>query len=64
LGSDSSETIPIGAPRTLVLLSSGISAGTWANTCPYCGAVQGNWFLYHEPDGAFFGWEDLKHQRA
>lgn len=27
----------------------------WANTCPYCQSVQGNFFLYSEPDGPFFG---------
>ncbi len=26
----------------------------WANVCPHCHAMQGNWFLYDEPDGPFF----------
>jgi len=26
----------------------------WANTCPFCRSLQGNFFLYSEPDGAFF----------
>ena len=26
----------------------------WGNSCPYCGALQGNFFLYMEPDGPFF----------
>jgi hypothetical protein len=26
----------------------------WANTCPHCQAVQGDWNLYAEPGGAFF----------
>jgi hypothetical protein len=26
----------------------------WANTCPYCNSIQGNFFLYNEPDGPFF----------
>ncbi|NNG66404.1 competence protein CoiA family protein [Caldanaerobacter subterraneus] len=25
----------------------------WANVCPYCGAIQGDWFLYDEPDNPF-----------
>ncbi|MFH1731058.1 MAG: hypothetical protein ABIF82_05320 [Planctomycetota bacterium] len=29
----------------------------WANTCPFCGALQGDWFLCAEPGGAFFGFE-------
>lgn len=27
----------------------------WANLCPYCHATQGDWFLFEEPDGPFFG---------
>lgn len=27
----------------------------WANVCPYCRALQGDWFLFLEPDGPFFG---------
>lgn len=27
----------------------------WVNTCPYCQSIQGDFFLYCEPDGAFFG---------
>jgi uncharacterized CHY-type Zn-finger protein len=32
----------------------------WINVCPHCDAVQGDWYLYCEPDGAFFrlGQED------
>lgn len=26
----------------------------WANTCPFCEALQGDFFLYNEPDGPFF----------
>jgi len=26
----------------------------WANVCPYCRAIQGDWFLYVEPEGPFF----------
>jgi len=27
----------------------------WVNTCPYCEAIQGDFFLHCEPDGPFFG---------
>ena len=27
----------------------------WANVCEHCGAVQGDWYLYMEPDRPFFG---------
>lgn len=27
----------------------------WANVCSHCGAVQGDWYLYMEPDGPFTG---------
>ncbi len=27
----------------------------WANTCPRCKSIQGNWFLFFHPDGPFFG---------
>lgn len=26
----------------------------WVNTCPYCDTIQGDWFLFSEPDGPFF----------
>ncbi|MBL8151643.1 MAG: hypothetical protein JNN15_17085, partial [Blastocatellia bacterium] len=26
----------------------------WVNTCPYCESIQGDFFLYSEPDGPFF----------
>ena len=26
----------------------------WANTCPYCRALQGDWFLFISPNGPFF----------
>lgn len=26
----------------------------WVNICPYCQSIQGDWFLYCEPDGPFF----------
>jgi hypothetical protein len=27
----------------------------WANTCPYCDSIQGDFFLHSEPDSPFFG---------
>jgi hypothetical protein len=32
-------------------------AGTkyWANTCPYCNSIQGDFFLFSEPDSPLFG---------
>jgi hypothetical protein len=32
-----------------------VNARYWANTCEHCGALQGDFFLYNEPDGPFFG---------
>lgn len=29
----------------------------WANTCPYCHSIQGDFFLHQEPAGPFFGVE-------
>lgn len=29
----------------------------WVNTCPYCNSIQGDFYLYGEPDGPFFGFE-------
>ena len=28
-----------------------------ANTCPFCESLQGDFFLYNEPDGPFFGFK-------
>jgi len=36
----------------------------WVNTCPNCTAVQGDFYLYNEPDGPFFSFnasEDFDH---
>ena len=32
------------------------------NTCPYCGMLQGDWYLYSEPDGPFFGSPSMQRQ--
>lgn len=29
----------------------------WANTCPYCKSIQGDFFLYSEPDSPLFGFK-------
>lgn len=43
-------------PRTVQYRFSKTAGGTyWANTCPYCQSVQGDFFLHCEPDGPFFG---------
>ncbi len=34
--------------------------GYIGNTCSHCGSLQGDWFLYDEPDGAFFNVTSLK----
>lgn len=43
-------------PRTIQFRYSK-TAGTkyWANTCPYCKNIQGDFFLYSEPDSLLFG---------
>lgn len=35
--------------------------GSWqyANVCPYCDKLQGNFYLYNEPEGAFFGLDGI-----
>jgi hypothetical protein len=35
--------------------SKSIQESYWANVCEHCGAIQGDWFLFSEPDGPFFG---------
>ncbi len=48
-----------GRPATVRRMYSGTTKGEyWANSCSYCGAIQGDWFLYMEPDGPFFAMED------
>ncbi len=43
-------------PKTIKNLGSQtVGAKYWINTCPYCQSVQGDFFLYNEPDGPFFG---------
>lgn len=43
-------------PRTLSFeYSKVVRHKYWANTCGNCGRLQGDYFLYNEPDGPFFG---------
>jgi Competence protein CoiA-like family len=42
-------------PRTIQYRYSKTAGGTyWVNTCLYCQSIQGDFFLYAEPDGPFF----------
>ncbi|SHF89037.1 Competence protein CoiA-like family protein [Caldanaerobius fijiensis DSM 17918] len=42
-------------PRTIQYrYSNTIKHKYWANTCPYCNSIQGDFFLYCEPEGPFF----------
>lgn len=44
------------APKTVQFRYSKTVGGKyWANTCPFCQSIQGDFFLYNEPDGSFFG---------
>ena len=31
----------------------------YANVCPHCETLQGNFYIYHEPEGVFFGMGDI-----
>jgi hypothetical protein len=44
---------------TTILFRNSKMAGTsyWLNICPYCKNNQGDFFLYSEPDGPFFGFD-------
>ena len=45
-------------PRTLGERATAMSGSKyWNNSCPYCHAVQGDYFLFNEPDGPFFSLE-------
>ena len=49
------------APRTIRLMfSATIESEYWANCCSYCGAIQGDFHAYAEPDGPFFALGCLK----
>jgi hypothetical protein len=43
-------------PATLKFIySSTYGSKYWANVCQHCGRVQGDYFLYYDPDGPFWG---------
>ena len=43
-------------PRTIQYRYSNTVGGKyWVNTCPRCKSIQGDWHLFSEPDGPFFG---------
>ena len=43
-------------PQTIQYRYSNTIGGKyWVNTCPRCKSIQGDWFLFSEPDGPFFG---------
>lgn len=45
-----------GRPSTLKFRStSDVQDKYWGNYCSECGRIQGDWFLYCEPGGAFSG---------
>lgn len=50
------EEPPAGRPETVQeCYSDTIDQTYWGNTCPHCGKLQGDWFLYHAPGGPFRG---------
>jgi hypothetical protein len=49
------EKPPEPIPNVLQLrYSSVVDHEYWVNVCPYCNRIQGDWYLYYEPDGPFF----------
>ncbi len=47
---------PAPIPTTLKQRHTAMSDETyWANVCPSCDSVQGDFFINHEPDSPFFG---------
>lgn len=50
--------IPI--PSTIKYMhSKTIHKEYWVNTCPHCNSIQGDWYLFSEPDGPFFALQHL-----
>jgi len=41
-------------PNYKIAYSKTAESSYWANHCEHCGALQGDFFLHSEPDGAFF----------
>lgn len=47
--------IKVPHPRSLEFrLSKTVGESYWVNTCVFCHAIQGDWFLYSQPDGPFW----------
>jgi len=54
------EKPPLPMPETLKQRHTNMSGETyWANVCPYCDSVQGDFFINHEPDSPLFGLGDV-----
>lgn len=48
----------VGRPRTVQLrYSKTVRDRYWANTCPCCGVLEGNFFLFSEPDSPLFAFD-------
>jgi hypothetical protein len=60
-GQEMHSDIPPGKPPTPPTLryefSRTVGSHYWVNTCPYCKVIQGDFFLYIEPDGPFFAFK-------
>lgn len=53
------EKPPEPIPHTIQERSTNMSNETyWANTCPHCKSVQGDFYISNEPDSPFFGLEN------
>lgn len=52
------EKPPEPIPHTIQERSTSMGGETyWANTCPHCKSVQGDFYISNEPDSPFFGLE-------
>lgn len=59
------KTPPRGKPDTIRwVYSHTAECQYWANTCKHCGALIGDFYLYCEPDGPFFGEEGSDSEEA
>jgi hypothetical protein len=62
---DEKEPPEEGRPKTIKLMfSKTVSKEYWANTCLSCGSIQGDFFLFEEPDGPFGLLNDEEKQKA
>ena len=54
------DAVPEREPRPKVVqyrFSKTVQDKYWGNACLHCNSLQGDWFLYSEPDGPFWGFE-------